>query len=349
MRLESRSNYATILRDNTPILDVRAPREFDKGTVPNSINIPILSDEERHLVGIEYEQNGNQAAVDLGKSLVGGEIKTARVQAWCSYLNQHPNAVLTCWRGGQRSQIAQQWLDEISCEIPRLAGGFKAMRQCSLDVLEYAKDRRWVVVSGSTGVGKTLFLNQYDASVDLEGLANHRGSAFGRTGTPQPAPVSFEIGLAQQLLQTADYPTCLVEDESRTIGRLAVPANLHAAMENALVVVLEKPDHERVELTYEHYVRNTDSQHLVDALARIKKRLGNERYNVIATQLYAAINADSKMLHSIWIGSLLKSYYDPMYDYQLKKKQDRIIFRGGEMAVCEYLANRFDLRPQAAD
>ena len=341
----TRADYASILRTNTPILDVRAPIEYAKGALPNSTNIPVLTDEERHHVGIEYKQHGNQAAVDLGFKLVDDSARAERLKAWRNYLDAHSDALITCWRGGQRSQIAQQWLEDAGYAVPRIAGGFKAMRQCSLDVLTQAGKRSWVVVAGKTGVGKTIVLNQYQASIDLEGLANHFGSSFGRKSTPQPTPVTFEIALAQKLLQTEVHVTCLIEDESRTIGRLGVPSDLYEAMQTAPVVVLESDLEQRLAVTFENYVENANPAHLRTALARIKKRLGGDRFRIVATQLDDALSSHEQARHYAWINSLFEWYYDPMYEYQLEQKQDRIVFRGCESEVVEFLTQNYQIQP----
>jgi len=338
------ADHAAILRDNTPVLDVRAPNEYARGSLPNSVNMPILTDNERAEVGIRYKQSGNEAAVALGYDLVKGSAKHQRIEAWSGFIQSHPDALVTCWRGGQRSAIAQQWLADLGFEVPRIAGGFKAVRQCSLDVFEQSGSRRWIVIAGSTGVGKTLLLNAYRESVDLEAIANHRGSAFGQLDTPQPVPVSFELVLAQRLLQTQCFPTCLIEDESRTIGRLALPNTLFEAMQTAPIVVLEAPFEERVTLTYHQYVHDANPSNLTAALRRIQKRLGFERYSVLENQLNQAIETKSESRHLIWIANLLNWYYDPMYEYQLSRKRARIVFRGNAESIREYLADKSQLR-----
>lgn len=108
------------------MLDVRAPMEFDQGAIPNSFNLAILNDAERAEVGRTYKQEGGLAATALGHKLVSGERKTARLKAWATYLDQHPNAMIMCWRGGQRSQIAQQWLQALGYTIERVPGGTRA-------------------------------------------------------------------------------------------------------------------------------------------------------------------------------------------------------------------------------
>ena len=307
--------------------------------------MPILNDRERAQVGIAYKQRGNESAVELGFALVNGHEKERRIESWSRFLQSNPNALLTCWRGGQRSEIAQRWLAYAGFEVPRIAGGFKAVRQCSLDVFEQSNSRNWIVVAGSTGVGKTQLLNTYRASIDLEAIAHHRGSAFGQLDSPQPTPVSFELALAQRLLQTDHLNTCLIEDESRTIGRLAIPRTLHAAMQASQIIVLEATLEARVRLTYEHYVRGADALNLLHALQRIQKRLGRERYSVVKTHIERAIDQDSESLHLDWITSLFKWYYDPMYEYQLNNKLDRIVFKGDASTVREYLRHEYELFP----
>lgn len=341
-----RDDYNTILRDNLPVLDVRAPTEYERGCIPNSTNVPILNNHERSKVGIEYKRAGNEAAVKLGFTLVNDRERENRVNEWSSFLRSNPNALLTCWRGGQRSEIAQRWLADAGIDVPRIAGGFKAIRQYSLKVFEQSNLRKWIIVAGTTGVGKTQFLNNYRASIDLEGIARHRGSAFGQLSTPQPSPVSFELALAQRLLQTDHMNTCLIEDESRTIGRLAIPTELYSAMQTAQIVVLESSLEARMQLTYENYVRNSDSAKLLDALQRIQKRLGRERYITVKAQLEKAIDQNSESLHLDWIGSLFNWYYDPMYEYQLNGKLDRVVFRGDAITVRDYLIHEFQLCPK---
>ncbi|HBM45267.1 MAG TPA: tRNA 2-selenouridine(34) synthase MnmH, partial [Halomonas sp.] len=115
-----------VIASNTPLIDVRAPVEFAQGSLPGAVNLPLMVDEERHQVGIAYKQQGQQAAIALGERLVSGEIKQARVAAWQAYLAQHPDASIYCFRGGLRSQIAQQWLVDAGLHRPRIEGGWKA-------------------------------------------------------------------------------------------------------------------------------------------------------------------------------------------------------------------------------
>ena len=172
-------DYAALFLQQRPLIDLRAPIEFAEGAFPRAINLPLMSDEERAAVGTCYKQQGQQAAIALGHQLVSGENREQRLQAWLTQIRQHPDSVLYCFRGGLRSQTVQQWLAERGCVIPRVAGGYKALRQFLIATLTRisTRDPLWLV-TGMTGCGKTDLLAQLPAAVDLEGHAHHRGLQF---------------------------------------------------------------------------------------------------------------------------------------------------------------------------
>ena len=343
MSLFAVDDYANILRNARPLIDVRSPVEFRRGAVPGAVNLPLLTDDERDAVGKTYKAKGHQAAVVLGHELVGGDTKASRVAAWRDFAVKHPEALITCWRGGLRSQMAQAWLAGVGIDLPRIAGGFKALRHFCLDTIQTAGDtRRFVVVGGRTGSGKTRVVQAAGAHVDLEALANHRGSAFGGLPTPQPAPVTFENALAVALLRLPPDEPVAVEDESRTIGRLAIPGEMYNALQRAPIVQLDVDDTVRVDNIYREYVVDAENPepHLTSALSRIERRLGGVRYRELAALMDDAFRADASGrggAHRLWIRRLLHYYYDPMYDYQLAGKKDRIVMRGTADEVLDYL------------
>lgn len=317
--------------------------------MPNATRLPILNDRERHAVGLCYKQKGPEAAQALGHSLVCGDTKKQRVDAWLSHLQKHPDAVLYCWRGGLRSQIAQTWLREAGVTRPRVRGGYKALRQSCIDILESANDTPMLILSGRTGSGKTDLLVQLEQGVDLEGAARHRGSAFGQMPEPQPEPAEFEARLAIALVQKAKEDFWVLEDEGRMIGRLAVPPAVRIPMTQAPVVVMDVPLHERIEQIYGDYVRIPLSQgfspaeilsQLQACLDRVRRRLGGERHARIQKELSDAFSAGDGAhwgSHAKWIGSLLTDYYDPMYDYSIESKRERTVFRGSRNEVLAFL------------
>ena len=343
MSLSTADDYANILRDARALIDVRSPAEFRRGTVPGAVNLPLLTDDERDAVGKTYKTDGHDAAVALGHELVANDNKASRVAAWRDFAAEHPQAMITCWRGGLRSQIAQAWLADAGIDLPCVEGGFKALRQFCLDTIQAAGNtRRFVVVGGRTGSGKTRVVQTAPAHVDLEAIANHRGSAFGGFPTPQPSPVTFENAIAVALLRLAPDEPVAVEDESRTIGRLAIPIALYAALQQSPIVLLQVNDADRVDNIYREYVVEADDPepHLTMALSRIERRLGGVRYRELAAMMDAAFRADAASrgdAHRLWIRRLLEYYYDPMYDYQLSGKKDRVVMQGNPREVADYL------------
>jgi len=338
-----------LLGRQTPFLDVRSPGEFARGKVPGAVNLPLLDDEERRRVGLAYKTLGHDAAVAIGHELVSGDVRRERERAWCAFAEHHPGAWIYCWRGGERSAISQRWLAALGIGLPRVPGGFKALRHATLAVLERApREKRWCVLGGRTGSGKTALLTRLPDAIDLEGLAQHRGSAFGARETPQPTPVSFDAELATAFLRHPGA-TLVLEDESRTIGRLALPEAWHRRMQIAPLAVLETPLGERVANIVREYVTEPLSQgevpadlqaRYLDALQRIERRLGGARRREIEAALATGFEHGD---HGPWVERLLVWYYDPMYDHQLRGKTGRVVTAGCAPTVRQYLlAQRVD-------
>lgn len=335
----------TLLENHGPFIDLRAPTEFENGAVPGAVNLPLLSDDERHQVGLTYKEQGQDAAIALGETLVSGAVRESRMAGWMDFLETHPGAWIYCWRGGLRSRTVQDWLRAEGVNVERVPGGFKALRHRCLTLLESAPAAQpWLILGGRTGTGKTVVLNQVAGSIDLEGLANHRGSAFGAALSPQPTLVNFENALAVAWLRHT-HPFLLLEDESRTIGRLAVPQSWHETMQMAPVVILETDMTSRVAHIGAEYVSEPLAaglseaelaERLGGALDRIQRRLGGVRHKAVRELLAEGFRTGD---HSGWIERLLCWYYDPMYDYQLEKKAERVIFRGDADAVRSFLAD----------
>ena len=336
-----------ILHHQPRLLDVRAPVEFAKGSLPGAENQPILTDEERRQVGIIYKEQGNAAATRLGHELVGGAVREGRINEWLEFAGKHSETCVMCWRGGQRSEIAQQWLADAGAALPRVAGGYKAVRSICMQTLDAAtaQSKRWIVIAGRTGTQKTVIVNELSNSIDLEGHARHRGSAFGGMGVPQPSLPSFENALAFDWLRH-HQDTVVVEDESRTIGRLAVPEAWHDLMQQAPLALVTASLSTRVEHIYHEYVEDALAsgasyaeleERYRGALSRIKRRLGGALYSQLDALIKAAFQHGAD--HRGWIEGLLKDYYDPMYDYQLSNKRERVAFEGDRHQVIEYLTS----------
>ena len=361
MDLPEICDYRQLFLQQTPLLDVRAPVEFTAGAFPGTTNMPLLTDEERHLIGIRYKNNGQDAAVALGRELIDGAPKQQRVAAWKSFVEQNPGGALYCFRGGMRSKITQRWIvEETGISYPRIKGGYKALRSFLLDELEISSSEiEPVILGGRTGSGKTIVLQQLENILDLEDLAWHRGSAFGRHATRQPTQIDFENSLSIQLLRhrAAGNPQVVIEDEGKSIGSRHLPTSLYDRMCASPLVLLEVSIEERINNSIGEYVIaalneyqalygerdgfENWSDYATESLGRIKKRLGGSRYKAMNDKLQSAINrlktTGNADTHADWIRDLLTQYYDPMYDYQIKNKMNRVVFRGNKEQVMDYL------------
>lgn len=350
-------DYHSLILNGAPFIDVRAPIEFSTGHLPTSINLPILSDEERVAVGTCYKQKGRDKAVQLGHQLVSGENRDHKIVAWQKFYQQNPDAVIYCARGGMRSKLTQSWLKEIDIELPRVHLGYKGLRNYLLSVLEDVEQHPMLIVSGDTGTGKTELLQNFDAMIDLEGLANHHGSAFGKNITAQPAQATFENALAVNFVQKNHLPVWLLEDESRNIGKVHLPEALYIAMGKAPIVVVEEALEPRLERISELYFVEMSQKYrevygeelgwdkycdyLKQGLFALRKRLGLGRYAVLQQILEDGLIQQALTgkinLHLDWLSILLTEYYDPMYDYQLNKKKERVVFRGDYSSVQDFI------------
>ncbi|HUV20458.1 MAG TPA: tRNA 2-selenouridine(34) synthase MnmH [Gammaproteobacteria bacterium] len=354
------SDYRDLFVRDTPLLDVRAPVEFVKGAFPGATNIPLLDDRQREIIGKRYKDAGQDEAIRLGLELATDEIREQRLEAWWAFCEKNPTGFLYCFRGGLRSRTAQQWLRQQGINYPLVQGGFKAMRRFLIDELEEsARSLRLVCVSGLTGVGKTRVLKQTRHHVDLEGLANHRGSAFGRDALDlQPAVIDWENRVSIELLKHRHaFPErpLLVEDEGRRIGRIGVPDCLYELMLNAPRAILTVDTESRIRLISEDYIVHSwpqfqhvhgaaaeteFSRYVLDNLSRIQKRLGGERYKQVHSSFEAGLrhffaNGDASAF-APGIRILLEQYYDPMYLYQIERKQPEILFEGPESEFLQW-------------
>ena len=364
---------------DTPLIDVRAPVEFIQGSLPGSVNLPILNDQERVRVGTTYKQQGSEAAVRLGYDMISGAIKQNRVQQWLDFVRNNPHTVLYCFRGGKRSQIAQQWLREAGVNRPLITGGYKMARRFLIGTIDRCSDNHTLlVVTGPTGSGKTRLLQKIDNRypvLDIEAMARHRGSAFGALPVPQPSQIDFENRLAVNLLklQHADRSEpIVVEDESRHIGKVYLPASFFAYMRNSEVIWIDEPFATRVNNIFQDYIldsaigqaqqaRQTSQQTVANtvdteilyhqalqlfekyrhALTMISRKLGGQRYQEISTDLDHAqaewVQRNDVQSNRIWIEKLVKYYYDPLYLDSLQRRQVNPCFRGSGQAVVDYL------------
>jgi len=357
--LSDTEDFRQLFLSNTKLLDVRSPVEFQRGAFPGAVNMPLMSDQERHEVGLCYKRAGQTKAIELGHELVSGELRAARIKLWKEHAERHPSGYLYCFRGGLRSRTVQTWLAECGIQYPLVVGGYKAMRQYLIKSLESAVSRlNFIIIAGRTGSGKTLLLRQMQHYTDLEGLAKHRGSSFGALDVEQPSNIDFENAISIDMLRHlhAAHETVYLEDEGRMIGRACVPEALRNRMSQLPMVVLDASLEYRIDISLDAYVvqllqmyqQRFDPavgfdafvQHHKNGLARIVKRFGGDNYKKTMALLEHAVEQHkSKQCldgYRGYISKLLCEYYDPMYDYQIQKKQHRVVFKGSESEILAW-------------
>lgn len=361
-KFETTNNYKDIVLNNIPLIDVRAPIEYEKGAFINAINIPILNNEERHVIGVCYKSKGNEEATKLGYKIVSGKVKEERLNKWVKFKKDNPKAMIYCFRGGSRSTIAQQWIkDEGNIEIIKLQGGYKAFRNYLIESIRPENiSLTPMVLSGYTGSGKTILLNEINNSIDLEGLANHRGSAFGHNLTPQPSQINFENNLAYDIikLNESNYKHMIIEDEGKSIGKNFIPIEFFNFFHNSKVIMLDCSMEERINNILVDYVINAQKNYIngcedssiglhkwyddiKSSIERVKMKLGGDRCIKAISELNKAFDyqnlTDDYNKHGNWISILLENYYDPLYKHSITKGNREVIFTGNKSEVQEYI------------
>ncbi|HRZ41636.1 MAG TPA: tRNA 2-selenouridine(34) synthase MnmH [Bacteroidales bacterium] len=264
-----------------PVIDVRSPAEFSRGHIPGAINIPLFTDDERTAVSITYNQGAKQKAIELGYQIA--QPKLQWFIAHSSETAPDGEAVVHCWRGGMRSNAFATVLDNNGFrKVWVIENGYKAYRNHVLASFENPFMLR--VLGGYSGSGKTEILHclakKGQQIIDLEGLANHRGSAFGGIDMPpQPTTEQFENDLLC-VLQTLDpNKPVWIEDESNAIGRVNLPGSWFAQMSRSPLIFLNIPVHQRVKHLVDTYAR-MKQEHLAESIRKLTKRLGYDQTRI---------------------------------------------------------------------
>lgn len=319
----------------TPLLDIRAPSEYLHGHIPGATSLPLFSDEERVLIGTLYKESGHLSAVLEGLGLIG-----PKLQQFGQLILSHASSgriCVYCARGGMRSSSFTWLAEQLRVEVCVLEGGYRSYRNWVSSILN--RDWSFRVIGGFTGVGKTRLLQDLhefgEQTIDLEGLANHKGSAFGGImEAPQPTQSQFENNLATSLAVLDTQRAVWIEDESKMIGYRAIPLSIWNRMRAQTVIVIERPTRSRVDLLEELYGA-ADSTDLIRCIDKIKRRLGDERTSIVKS---AVIAGDIRRAIE-----LILKYYDKKYLYGLGKRERRIKVdlgtKSGVEAVDELLSN----------
>ncbi|MBK7575836.1 MAG: tRNA 2-selenouridine(34) synthase MnmH [Ignavibacteria bacterium] len=302
--------FDDLFSDTYAVIDVRSPAEYAAGHIPGAINIPIFSNEERAVVGTAYVQDGREQAVDIGLQIVGPKLAHFVSQARAI----GKPLIVYCWRGGMRSSSMGWLFTTAGLSVRVVPRGYKGFRAWGMGIIS----RPWKlhVVGGRTGSGKTHHLHQLavrgEQILDLEGLANHKGSSFGALGEqPQPTTEHFMNLMTKELHRCSTERTLWVEDESRNIGTVVIPDVFYDAMQIAPIDVLDVSSEQRVTNLVADY-GHASPEGLIAAFERIRRKLGGER----CTQAIEAVKAGDIATAA----EIALEYYDRTYDYCLKQR-----------------------------
>lgn len=300
-----------------PIIDVRTPAEFADGHITGALNIPIFSNEERAVVGTKYKQESKDTAIAQALEYIAE--KTDHYLDELQKLVSSKEICIYCWRGGFRSEGMGHLFQTAGKKVYRLEGGYKAYRSFVLET--FKTQFKLIVLGGMTGSGKTEILIEIgktdEQMLDLEGLANHKGSAFGALGQyHQPTTQQFENDLADKLNRFDDNKKIWLEDESRMIGRVKIPDDFFTQMRNATVIKIEVPKSNRINRLVKDYA-DFEKQELIRSINNISRRLGG-----LNTKL--AINAIEAEDYYIATNIIL-DYYDKTYTYGLSKREGQTV------------------------
>jgi tRNA 2-selenouridine synthase len=299
------------------IIDVRAPIEFNKGHLPRAINIPLFEDMERAEIGTIFKQQGKDTAVTRGLEIVSPKMVlfVNRVRS----LSKNKKVFVYCFRGGMRSNSFAWLMNTSGLEACVLKGGYKSYRNYVLG--DFEKPKQLILLGGNTGSGKTSIIKELEKqavqTIDLEGLANHKGSAFGAINEDkQPAQQNFEHALYEEFLRHDPARPILLEDESKNIGFNKLPHSLWLQMKQATIIKLEIPFDLRIEtLVHDYTTINTEDLKL--CVVKITQQLGPLNTKRCLQYL------DQNNLHDAARITLL--YYDKAYEFIYANKKQPVV------------------------
>ena len=299
-------------------IDTRSPAEFEQGHIPGAINVPLLENDERAIVGTLYKQIGPESAKIKGLEIVSGKL-ALMVGQIADLLKSRPQATLVvyCWRGGMRSKSLLTILELMGIQGSQLQGGYKMYRRHVQDCLaKFSIQPQLFILCGSTGVGKTTLLQILATKgypvIDLEGLANHRGSAFGHVGKGKPTTAqNFDAKLLELLCRMNQEPLFFVECESKRVGNVYLPEPLHAAMQTGRKILVRASCQTRAQRLIEEYTNALvpNNPEIINSIASLGKKMGKKKVAQLLTD-YEAGNLVTLT------ETLLKDYYDPLYGYE---------------------------------
>lgn len=313
------SEFLKLRNCNLPLIDTRSPLEYEQGTIEGSINLPLFNNEEREIIGTIYKQDGKQVAIDKGVEIISRKLVDLKNFIREKILAQE---VLTfCWRGGMRSSNMSWFLELLGKKVSVLEGGYKAYRN---HVLQYLAEvnLNLVVLGGKTGSGKTKVLRCLhelgEQIIDLEKIADHKGSAFGTIGSVKVVGTEeFENHIFETLQKYDVNRIIWIENESRGVGIAQIPDNLWNQMRNCKVIQIEMDIDRRLHNLIHDYNPEHRSE-LVNSFEKIRKKLGHENTDRAITLVNEGQFTEA--------ATIALQYYDKTYEYGMSiREKSKII------------------------
>ncbi len=321
--------------EETIFVDVRTPKEFEIDNIPNSINIPIFSDEERKQVGIIYNKNPDEA---FDKGLEYYSKKLPELVKQLKQIHKKKTVIIYCWRGGMRSKAITMIAETLGLKTFQLKGGYKAYREFVRTNLETFRIRpKIIVLWGKTGTAKTKIIENINPSLDLEGLAQHRSSLFGAVGLRPRTQKSFETGLFVELRKLNEEKYFFVEGESRKVGDRIIPKNIYDQILKGINVKVEASNESRVKNLVEDYYNENNVDAIREVLLSLKKRLGKKQVEELVQSL------DEKRPEKV-AEILLIKYYDSLYNHTIKDIKYDFEARSDDLDKCIEELNKFAIK-----
>ena len=306
------------LSHTNPVIDVRSPGEFEQGHIPGAVNIPLFNNDERTEIGTLYKRKGREEAILKGFEKAGPKMKYF-LKEGIKHAGKNSKMLVHCWRGGMRSENMAWLFSKVDIECFVLEGGYKSYRNHINTFL--SEPRKLIILGGLTGSGKTDILMHLKESgeqvIDLEELANHRGSAFGALGkSGQPTSEYFSNILYNEMIKTDPGKRLFLEDESMNIGSVFLPESIFKMIRESKVIALIQDVKTRIPRLLEDYGAFSKDQ-LKESVRKIEKRLGGAR----AMEAIVAIDED-RLGEAI---EIVLSYYDKTYRYGLEQREKKNI------------------------
>ena len=293
---------------NAVIIDTRSPREYEKDRIPGSVNIPILDNEERKVVGIMYKENPDKATK---KGYEYYNKKLPNMLEQFKKLDKKKKIIIYCWRGGMRSQTIVKLVSELGLDALLLEGGYRAYRQYVREQLEnYTPSFTFIVLYGLAGSGKTELIKKLKPSIDLEGLAQHRSSNFGAIGLNPREQKLFESLLFVRLKELENEKFVFVEGESHKVGRVFIPNAIFSAMKKGIGVRVNCSIENRAKQIVKDYFTHGEEDKIREIIVYLKPHLTSK---VVERLLKLMDEKNYEEVSKI----LLQDYYDSKYEHYI--------------------------------